>query len=43
VLNAESRLCSDHFKQSDFYENHRVNYKLTLKNYAISLVFQTDL
>lgn len=41
--NAGSRFCSDHFKQSDFYENHGGNYKLTLKNNAISLVVQTDL
>lgn len=38
--NSGSRLCSDHFKQSDFYENPGGSYKLTLKNDAIPSIFQ---
>jgi len=43
VPNAVSDVCSDHFKQSDFYKNNGGNYKVSLKNEAISLVFKTDL
>jgi len=38
--NAGSRLCSDHFKRSDFYDNPGGSYKLTLKNDAIPSVFE---
>lgn len=41
--NGISRLYSNNFKQSDFYKNNGGNYKLSLKNEAISLAFQTDL
>ncbi|CAI6375176.1 unnamed protein product [Macrosiphum euphorbiae] len=41
VPNAGSRLCSDHFERSDFYDNPGGSYKLTLKNYAIPSVHST--
>jgi len=40
VPNPGSRLCSDHFKRSDFYDNPGGSYKLTLKNDAIPSVFE---
>lgn len=40
VPNGGSRLCSDHFNRSDFYDNPGGSYKLTLKNDAILSFFE---
>lgn len=40
VPNKASRLCSEHFKLCDFYENPGGSYKVSLKSEAVPSIFQ---
>lgn len=43
IPNKYSRLCHEHFKTSDFYQNPGGSYKLTLKSDAVPSIFQLSI